>query len=129
MVCGGVGIALLTGLLTPQRWEVLGFVVALWLLMARYLLPVSVDVTPGALTFRWPLRRVRLTSQSLATARVLTSGGVQVVGLRRVGSARFGVRVHRYDDPVALRQALTELVRSAPGVGDEDRAAVLRALR
>jgi hypothetical protein len=125
-----LGIVLLAGMITPQRWEVLGFVAGVSILLLRYLTPVSAAVGPGSVTFRWPLRTVVLTGEDLVTARVLVNGaGIAALGLRRAGSVRFGVRLERYDDPAALAAALAELIRSAPRLPAEERDTVLADLR
>ena len=127
LVLAGLGIALLAGLFTPQRWQVLAFIALLAVLMLRYLTPVSATVTDGAVTFRWPLRRVTLTAQNLVTARMLT-GGVRALGLRRAGSVRFGVRLGGFSEPDALADALAAVIRVAPALSPAAREAALSSL-
>src|SRR5262245_12682232 len=114
IVGGGLAVALIGGLLTPQRWQVLALIAVCYVVVLRYLVPTSATIDRDGVTFRWPLRTVVLTPANLVTARVLTGGGARAIGLRRSGSVRFGVIVRRYTDPAALAAALESLVRAAP---------------
>jgi hypothetical protein len=123
------GAALAVGLTTPQRWQVLAFLLVLGLLCGRYLLPVSASIVGGEVTFRWPLRRVTVTPSGLVTARVLTGGGRTAVGLRMRGGVRWGVVVERFEGSPELADALSVVVMAAPQIGDDDRRAVVAELR
>jgi hypothetical protein len=129
IVGGGLGLALVAGMFTPQRIQVLAFVVVLVVLMARYLLPTSVTVDTRELRFRWPLRQVTVTTDNLASAKVLRGAVGNTVGLRCRHTIRWGVIVDRYEQPQLLARILSELVEASTQLPEPMRREVVTLLR
>lgn len=130
IIGAGALIALVSGLLTPQRLAVTAFIAAVSCLLLRYLLPLSATVVDREVVFRWPLRRVVVTPANLVTARLVRNAlGGQALALRTRGAVRWDVVLDRYVDAEPLGRALDKVVRQADGLDPHQREVALRYLR
>lgn len=127
IIGGALMIPMIAGLFSPQRFEVLGLLLVIVLLLGRYLLPTKCEIKDQSIVFIWPLRKVELTPESLAKAALLP-GAVNTLGLRAKNSVRFGIRPSVWSNPKILIEALETLIEQAPAGTVMERAAIVEAI-
>jgi hypothetical protein len=114
----------------PMRWVMAVLGPAAAAVLVRYGVPVGAETADGAVLVHFPLgRRVNVTPDSLGAARVQVNrfGGRSVI-LRPHRHISFAVRLSGWDQPQVLAQALSDILRAARPVPDQDCVQVLQEL-